>query len=66
MKEWGSFKRMGESDDVRKREKREVFVGKKWEVEELWKMWRDEENEEEKEMVGNRWEKWKGGNTPDG
>ena len=26
----------------------------------------DEKNEEEKETVGNRWEKWKGGNTPDG
>ena len=31
-------------------------------------MWRDEgdeENEEEKEMVGNYWEKWKDRNTPD-
>ena len=30
-------------------------------------MWRDkgdEENEEEKDTVGNRKEKWKGGNTP--
>ena len=30
-----SFERMGESDDVRKREKREVFVEKKGKVEEL-------------------------------
>ena len=30
-----SFKKMGESDDVRKREKREVFVEKKGKVEEL-------------------------------
>ena len=35
MREWGSFERMGESDDVRKREKREVFVEKNGEVEEL-------------------------------
>ena len=31
-------------------------------------MWRDEgdeENEEEKETVGNYWEKWKDKNTPD-
>jgi len=50
---------MRESDDVRKREKREVFIETKWEVEELWIMWRDEgdeENEEEKETVGNCWE----------
>jgi len=61
---------MGELDDVRKREKGEVFVDKKnGEVEELWRKWRDEgdeENEEEKETVGNRWEKWRGGNTPNG
>ena len=30
-----SFERMGESDDVGKREKREVFVEKNGEVEEL-------------------------------
>ena len=35
MRERGSFERMGESDDVRKREKREVFVEKKGKVEEL-------------------------------
>ena len=55
-----SFKKMGESDDVRKREKREVFVEKKGKVEELWRMWRDEgdeENEKEKETVGNCWKK---------
>ena len=60
---------MGESDDVRKREKREVFVEKKGEVEELWIIWRDEgdeENKEENETVGNRWEKWRDGNTTDG
>ena len=47
---------MGESNDVWKREEREVFVEKKGEVKELWIMWRDEEheeNEEEKEMIGN-------------
>ena len=44
---------MGESDDVRKREKREAFVEKKGEVEELWRDERDDENEEEKETVGN-------------
>ena len=47
---------MGESDDVRKREKRDAFVEKKGEVEELWRDERDEENEEEKETVGNYWE----------
>ena len=51
---------MRESNDVRKREKRKVFVErKKREVEELWRKWRDEgdeENEEEKEIVVNRWE----------
>ena len=46
-----------ESDGVRKREKREVFAEKKGEVEELWRMRRDEgdeENGEEKETIGNR------------
>jgi len=52
MRERGSFERMGESDDVRKRESREVFVERIGGVEELWRMWRDEE---EKEMVGNCW-----------
>ena len=47
---------MGESDDVRKREKREAFVEKKGEVEELWRDERDEENEEEKETIGSHWE----------
>ena len=31
----------------------------------MWRDEEDEENEEEKEMVGNRWEKWRGKNTPD-
>ena len=69
MREWGSFDRMGESDEVRKREKREVFVEKKGEVEELWRMWRDEgeeENEEEKQTVSKCWEKLRGGNLPNG
>ena len=60
---------MGESNDVKKKEKRKFFVEKKGEVEELWIMWkdeRDEDNNEEKETVGNCWEKWRGGNTPDG
>ena len=55
---------MGELDDVREREKRKVFVEEK---KGSWRMWRDEgdeENEEEKETVGNHWEKWRGGNTP--
>ena len=58
-----------ESDGVRKREKREVFAEKKGEVEELWRMRRDEgdeENGEEKETIGNHWEKWRDGNTHDG
>ena len=60
------FKRTRGSDGVRKRAKREVLMEKK-KKKELWRMWRDkgdEENEEEKETVGNRKEKWKGGNTP--
>ena len=51
---------MRESEGVRKRDEREVFVQRK--KEELWRIWRDEEdenNEEEKEMVGNYWEKMK-------
>ena len=58
-----------ESDGVRKREKREVFAEKKGEVEELWRMRRDEgdeENGEEKETIGNRSEKWRDRNTHDG
>ena len=57
---------MREFDDVRKREEKEIFVKKKKEVEELWKMWRDEgdeENDEEKETVGYH---WRGRNTPNG
>ena len=60
---------MGESNDVKKKEKRKFFVEKKGEVEELWIMWKyegDEDNKEEKETVGNCWEKWRDGNTHDG
>ena len=40
---------MGESNDVKKKEKRKFFVEKNGEVEELWIMWKDERDEDNKE-----------------